>query len=260
MRKKISVLCEQFFKMNNSGESLFGGGERWFYNFVELLKKLNFDTECYQFSTSPWTKRYRNLVIKGLGNVTTNNFNTNFMNGINKFYEISEKADGIFLLSMNLSVLPIKKPVLTVSHGLTGDGYEPGQEQRSIEYLDMFKKWVRNSSKTITVDSNSLKVLQVYDRRVAAKMTYIPNYVSLDDFSPNEKLNDEPFTVLYPRRLQYCRGYTSFCSAVDILREKYPNTMKFIFCGRGNQKEETIFNTWLKKNPTNDEYMWKEMN
>lgn len=259
MPKKISVLCEQFFKMNNNSECLFGGGERFFYDFVVLLKKLGYETECYQFSTSSWTQRYKQLVVKGLGNITGNP-QKDYVNGLNKFYQLSEKADGIFLLSMNLSTTTAKKPTLTVSHGLMFDYQLPGQENKASETLDMYKKWVRNSTHCLSVDSNSIKVMQVYDRRVASKMSYIPNYVSLEDFAYSEDWGKGDFTVLFPRRLDNCRGFTTMMSAVDILREKYPNQMKFVFCGRGNKNEEDYFNAWLKKNPINVEYMWKEMN
>lgn len=260
MAKKIACLCEQFFKFSGE-DSLYGGGERWWVDFVALLKKLGYIVDCYQFSTKTWAKRYKKMSIKGLGNISgiPSNVAQDYLNGYDKFLKLNKDADGIFLLSMNLSMRTAQKPTLTVSHGLVGDGMMPGQRQDSIRYLDSIKKWIRNATHTVSVDSNTVKVMQSWDRRVADNMSYIPNYVYLDVFKPIDREPNEKFTVLFPRRLQWCRGYTTMMAAVDILRKKYPGEMKFIFCGRGNEAEEKHFNTWLESNPEDVEYLWKDM-
>jgi glycosyltransferase involved in cell wall biosynthesis len=260
MSKKIGILAEQFFTINNPDKILMGGGERWLIDFITVLKKMGYETECYQFSKAPWQKKYRHHTIKGLGNISgiQNNWQKDFINGINRFYELTQKCDGMFLLSMNLSVYPMKKPVLTVSHGLMFDGCMPGDIQRPVDTLEAYKKWIRNASYTISVDTNSIKVMQVYDQRVSYKMEYVPNYVDLNVFKPVEKLDKSRFTVLYPRRLQWCRGYTATMECADILLEKYKD-IEFVFCGRGNEMEERDFLQWKNTKDDRVKYMWYDM-
>jgi hypothetical protein len=54
-KKKIGILCEQFFTQDGKN-CLFGGGERWFFDFVQLLKNNNYDVNCFQFSHEKWVK------------------------------------------------------------------------------------------------------------------------------------------------------------------------------------------------------------
>lgn len=252
MAKKIACLCEQFLSMSGDGSSLMGGGERYWADIIELFKKSGYDVSCYQFSKQKWVQKYKpkNITMHGLGNITGKQ--SDYIDGINMFYEIEKNADAYFLLSPNLALVsqPQKKPVLSVSHGIIFDGAMPNQQQNAIGYLDAYKKWIRNITHLISVDTLSIKVMQIYDQRYSNKFSYVPNYVSLDQFTRDEKSNDI-FNVLFCRRLQWCRGYTTMMSAVDILREKYPNKMNFYFIGRGNEMEEKHFDSWYKNNPNN---------
>jgi glycosyltransferase involved in cell wall biosynthesis len=261
MAKKIACLCEQFLSMNGDGSSLMGGGERYWTDIIELFKRMGFDVSCYQFSREKWVQKYKpkNITMHGLGNITGKTLD--YIEGINLFYEIEKNADAYFLLSPNLALVlqPQKKPVLSVSHGLVFDGAMPGQQQNPIGCLDAYKKFVRNISHVISVDTLSIKIMQIYDQRLANKFTYIPNYVSLEQFLPDEKL-EGIFNVIFARRLQWCRGYTTMIAAVDILREKYPNQMNFYFVGRGNELEEKHFKSWYDKNSKNIFHISYEMN
>ena len=259
MAKKIGILCEQYFTFDGNN-CLFGGGEKWFFDFVELLKKNGYETDCYQFSYSKWTKRYKTLVVRGLGNINKSipNSNEDYMNGLNEFYNLTEKCDGIFLLSMNLALKTPIKPTISVSHGIMFDQKMPNTQQ--IYVLDNFKRWIRNTTKTISVDTNSIHIMQVYDSDVAKKFEYIPNYVNINEFTPSDDWNNTGrFRVLYPRRLQRnCRGNHIAMQAVDRLIDKYDD-MDFIFCGKGNKEDTDYFMSWYnKQNKNRVKYMWKE--
>jgi glycosyltransferase involved in cell wall biosynthesis len=256
MGKKISILCEQFFMIHDNTKILMGGGERWLYDFVALLKKLNYDVTCYQFSEKEFTQRYKRMVIKGLGNIQGNP--NDYHVGLDKFYGINKDTDGIFFLTMNLAQYKTDIPTITVSHGLWFDGAEPNREQMSSIFIGGYKNWVENSSHIISVDTNSIKLMQLTEEKLSFKMSYVPNYVNFDEFKPTENKTNK-FTVLFPRRLQWCRGYTTMMSAIDILKEKYPNKMDFIFCGRGTTLEEDQLVEWINKDPKNIRYLWREM-
>lgn len=254
MSKHIGVLCEQFYKMDGS-DSLMGGGERYLVDFVDLLKRMGYDVSVFQFSTKPWSKRYKTMAIRGLGNIENEMFPTAYYSkGIKMFTEATEKCDGIFYLGMTLCFESAKKPLLTVSHGLMIDGVTPGAQHKVYDNLDAFKRWVKNCTQMISVDSNTVKLAQVYCHQMANKLTYIPNYVDLNKFSYEPKEDNGRFTVLYPRRLQWCRGYTTAMDAVEKLIAKYDD-IDFVFCGKGNPDEENHFSEWMSGQPQ-DRVKW----
>lgn len=248
MSKTIGILAECLFQYDGVTD-LAGGGERWFVDFIHLLHKLGYKTKCYQFSYQKFAKWYNNDIwITGLGNIVSNNINECYFNGLNEFYDLTKDCDGIFLLSMNLSFMPTQKPLLIVSHGLMFDGIMPGLQYKPIDRLEMYKRWIRNATHTISVDSNSIKVMQTYFHKNVSKMTYIPNYTDLCIFKPTIKTDTSTFNIIFPRRLQWCRGYTTMMAATDILLEKYMDII-ITFCGRGNEQEEKYFASWHKNKP-----------
>lgn len=259
MAKKIGVLCEQFFDMQGNGTCLFGGGERWLFDFVSLIKEMGYEAQVFQFSTKPWTMRHKNMSVKGLGNISTPNANPyiDYPNGIKLFNEATAGWDGSFFLSMNLCMETPKRPTLSVSHGLMFDWDTPNQYSKPIDNLDAFKKWIRNTTETISVDTNTIKVMQVYHPQNVSKMTYVPNYVDLNKFEPSE-VEEGSFKVLFARRLQSCRGYHLMMDATDRLLDKYQD-IEVTFCGKGNKAETNHFESWLSVKDSRVKYTWKEM-
>jgi hypothetical protein len=261
-KKKIGILCEQFFTQDGK-KCLFGGGERWFFDFVQLLKNNDYDVNCFQFSHDNWVKRYKTLSITGLGNITdkTRALVSDFKDGLKLFREKNKNSDGYFFLSQTLCMEKEDVPVLSVSHGITFDGSEfnqPKSSANSIASLDLYKKWLRNTTKCISVDTNSIKIAQVYCYKLANKFDYVPNYVDLDKFKPVSKKDNGKFSVLFPRRLQWCRGYRTMINAADILLQKY-NDIEFIFCGRGGEQEEKEFTDWKINKDDRVKHMWYDM-
>jgi glycosyltransferase involved in cell wall biosynthesis len=208
-------------------------------------------------------KRYKTLTITGLGNTSKKNlpFVGHYQKGLEDFRFANKNADGYFFLSPNLCMQKESVPVLTVSHGVMIDGKQPNQiktPSQVLNALDMYKKWIRNCTHCISVDTNTIKLLQVYDYKNSNKFTYIPNYVDLNKFKEVKKEDNGMFSVLFPRRLQWCRGYTYMMKASDVLLEKYKD-IEIIFCGKGNKAEEDEFNEWKKTKDNRVKYMWYEM-
>lgn len=253
--KKIAILCEMFFYYD--GELCqFGGGERYLYDLAELLKTLKYQVEVYQFSYKPFTKSYKDLTVKGLGNIRSDIPYTHCLQtGLEEFYRITEKYDGYIYLTMNLAQKKINKPVISISHGIWWDTDKLNYKQP--DWQEMFKGWLRNVEHIVSVDTNSVKQAQTYCPKYAEKMTYIPNYVNLDIFKPNNKEYNEKFTVLFPRRLHYARGYSIAMEAADYLTKKY-NDIEFLFVGKGLQAEEKMMSDWVK-NRANIKWEWHEM-
>lgn len=263
MAKVIYCLAECFFQFDLQ-TNLMGGGERWWLDITNLFKKLGYNIECYQFSYDKKTVRYKNLAIKGLGNIRRNSLNINddYLKGYNEFNLLAEKAnaDGIFYLSMNLCMATPKIKTLTISHGLMFDGKMPNVPFNSYNNLEMYKRWVRNSNKLISVDTNSIKVMQVYAPEISERMVYVPNYADTTLFTPSDSwLNTNNFRILFSRRLQWCRGYTYMMEATEELIKRIPN-VEVTFCGKGNKAETDEFMFWFNKQDKNKvKYTYKDM-
>lgn len=262
MAKKIGVLCEQFFTQNakSTDDCLFGGGEKYLVDFVSLLKNIGYYVDCYQFSVEKWNMRYKNMSVKGLGNIILNMPATLdiYMKGIKDFNEKTKDAVGTFLLSMNLALQTPIRPTLTCSHGLMFDNKI--NNHNPYEMMEGYKRWIRNTTKSISVDSNSIHAMQIWDSDVAKKFEFIPNYVDINSFKPSDNwLTTDRFRVLYARRLQDCRGYHLMMPAIDKLLKKYDD-MDFIFCGRGNKAETDHFMKWYNQQDMKRvKYTWREM-
>lgn len=246
MAKTIYCLAEMAYQFDGELD-LMGGGEKYLDDFITLLKKSNYNVKLYQFSYKKFTKKWRKHTIYGLGNISNPMYPiSGYLQGLTDFHEQAKSADGIFYLSMNLSNGLIKKPILTVSHGLMIDRCEKDLTTNPVNNLEALKKWIRSSTHTISVDTNTIKVNAVYYPDNLKKMTYIPNYVDLDVFKTIEKEDNSKFTILYPRRLDVARGYRTAMKSCEYLLNKYDN-FEFIFCGRGNEYEENEFTQWHSK-------------
>lgn len=247
MSKKIFCLAEMGFQFDLKTD-LRGGGERVWADMLTLLKKIGYDVHVFQFSYEKKTAYFRGHKVRGLGNIPRNEPAINgYQKGIEKFYKIAESkgANGIYLLSMNLSIIKSKIPTITVSHGIMFNHCERIRGWNAIPSLDSYKKWISNATHTISCDTDSLHLMSVYCPSVINKMSYVPNYVDLEKFTPKEKKDDGIFRILYPRRLQKARGFHIMADAVDILYEKYKN-IEVVFAGKGNELETKALKQWMK--------------
>jgi glycosyltransferase involved in cell wall biosynthesis len=234
-QKTINVLCEMLYQ-HDLKTFLSGGGERYALDFVTLLRKMGYYVNVYQFSYNKQTVRYKNQRIYGIGNVKQGvSYDDCMLEGVNYFKEQSKDANGVFLLSMNLAQVDFGIPTLTVSHGIWWDCYDDNPNL-GYNMMKTMKKWIGNVNYCISVDTNSIHAMQIFNSFESRRMTYIPNYVCLDTFKPKEKNNDR-FKVIIPRRIDPARGYMVSAKAAVELSKKYDD-IDFIFCGKGHKQEE----------------------
>jgi glycosyltransferase involved in cell wall biosynthesis len=247
MAKKIYCLAEMALQFDLQTD-LKGGGERVFSDMLSLFKELGYEVYAYQFSYDKKPSKFRRHKIIGLGNIPKfGNQTLGYQKGIEDFYKIAEenKADGIYLLSMNLASVSSKIKTITTSHGIFFNDYQKNDYIKPIEMLDMFKRSLRNIDHMISCDTDTLHTASIYCPQYINKMSYVCNYVDLNKFTPKIKKDDGIFKILYPRRLDLARGYQVMARATDKLLEKYSN-IEVIFCGQGNERETNDLHNWMK--------------
>jgi len=247
MGKVIYCLAEMAYQFNMNLD-LRGGGERWLEDFVSLLKNNGYIVKLYQFSHKYEVKKFRGHKITGIGNIKTNNYENDSLEGVKYFQEQAKDADGIFLLSMNLSKFKFHKPTLTVSHGLWFDN-NTDYTNHGFNLMDMMKNWVRNATKVISVDTNSIHAMQLLYPKFCGNMTYIPNYVDLNIFKSNEIEDDGKFRIIFARRISPERGYKVMLEASKIICQKY-NDIEITFCGNGHEHELNYLKNEIKDIPS----------
>jgi glycosyltransferase involved in cell wall biosynthesis len=248
-KKVIYCLAENAFQSNPNDDmsvDLAGGGELWLADFITLLKNLDYEVRLFQFSYFKITKNFRGHRIKGLGNMDTKKtFSECMTKGLNDFKELSKDGDGIFLLSMNLSGIKFDIPTLAVSHGVIGDNNIKDPELGK-KIATAMKHWIGNSTRTISVDTNSIHIMQLLNPIESQKMLFVPNYVDTDRFTYKEKDYSGKFKVLFARRIAPERGYIQMAKACEILSEKYDD-IEFTFCGKGHPQEEANLHSIIDK-------------
>ena len=248
MAKKIYMLAEQALQFDLETD-LRGGGEVVYQNTIELLKSLNYEVYVYQFSYEKRVAKFRGHKIYGLGNISKPQaLNGDYEKGIREFIAEAEKnnADGIYYLSMNLAQVSTKIPSVVVSHGVFWNSYMKEDHIKPIDYLDMMKRAIRNTSCMISCDTDTCHQVAVWCPQYVNKLKYICNYVDLKKFTPTKPIEDGIFRIIIPRRLDVARGFLVMEDAVDILLKKYDN-IEFTFCGKGNDAETRQFTDWMKK-------------
>jgi glycosyltransferase involved in cell wall biosynthesis len=251
MGKTICCLAEmafQFSPTNDMELDLSGGGELWLCDFLNVLKEQGYNVRLYQFSYTKLAKNFRGHRIKGLGNMRVGkSYSECFTDGINMFRELSQDADGIFLLSMNLSHVKFNKPTLTVSHGVIGDN-DLENPDRGYQIAKGMKRWIGNADRVISVDTNTIHLMQMLYPIESKKIMFIPNYVDTDRFTYTPKDFNGKFKVLFARRISPERGYVEMAKACEILSKKYDD-IEFTFCGKGHPQEENKLHSIIDKLP-----------
>ena len=245
MNKTIYCLAEQALQFDLETD-LRGGGELVYENTIELLKAMGYNVTCFQFSHEKRVAKFRGHKIYGLGNISKPRaMNGDYEKGIKEFISEAEKnnADGIYYLSMNLAMASTKIPSVVVSHGVFWNDYQKNDYVKPVDYLDMMKKAIRNSSRMISCDTDTCHQVSVWCPQFVNKLEYIPNYVDLNLFKPVQRKNDGIFRLIFPRRLDVARAFITMEEASDILLDKF-NNIEITFCGKGNDGETRQFNDW----------------
>lgn len=253
--KKIAILTPQFFEWNGE-RCLFGGGERYLAELAQLIISMGFQVDVFQPSNSkPWKREYNGINIYGIDD---SNFDEDFFIQANrKFYLLTQEYDLHIYLTMDL-IYPFVFPnSVCISHGIWWDSSERKWWRSEKWYQRLFDGL--NQIKTLVcVDTNTINWLNAVNPDTLCEKAYIPNYVDLTVFKPEDTAeNRNTVKVLYPRRLVPDRGW---CVTKEVAKELVTERedLSFSFVGRGSETAERQMNILASKYPKID-YEWHEM-
>lgn len=251
---KVAILTPQFFEWTGD-RCLFGGGERYLIDFVNLLQRMGYQTDVFQPSIGLWEKTYDGVKIFGLGNVT---FDMDFFTVANRlFYERAAGYDHHIYFNLTVAYPKIFPGSICINHGIWWDSNERPWWRTEKWYERLFNG-LKKVNTFVSVDTNTINWLNAVKPDLEVKKIYIPNYVDLDCVNNTiVSKKSENLTILYPRRLYHSRGWLVCRDLATELISEYKN-MRFMFVGRGSQNDEERLMLLCQDNPR-IEYKWYDM-
>lgn len=234
---RVDIVNINFFDWK--GETVYkGGAERYVYDLARLLQTMGCEVRLLQNAVEPFERVFKGVRVVGIAASSTLDLGT-----ISRAYE-KECADADVViaspteLACNLSKVG---KVISINHGIHWDSISNTLTNFDKSRYALLFDALKNSDHCVCVDTNFINWVRTFDWTLANSLTYIPNYVDLQQFQRNEKDFDaQELTVLYPRRLYEARGLYLTLNAFDALFERIPN-IRLVLCGQavGRDAEET---------------------
>lgn len=255
---RVAILTPQFYQLD-SDRCLFGGGERYLIDLAKLLKRLGYQVDVFQpTNTGVWKRTYDGVAIYG---ISEGGVDRDFFIELNKTF-IRTARDYDYHIYFNLdTIFPYVFPgSICISHGVWWDSDERDWWRTGPWYGRMYRG-LNDVDVLVSVDTNTINWINAVMPDLKCKRVYIPNYVDLNVFKPDENgtLNKDHIKILYPRRLCEARGWAvSKELAVELTREF--DNVTFSFVGRGGTESiEKYMKIFSSRHPR-IEYTWYEMN
>lgn len=244
---KIGFLSEMFYYYDGI-QHQEGGGENYELSLIQTLIKAGHDISIYQFSFKPFTNKYKHpngsITVRGLGNITSNNYEADLQKGVDMFLAKTEDCDMHILLTVNLAYKKMPRSTVSIFHGIywnfQSETYK--QPEWNENYV---KRWIRNVNTIVSVDTDCINFVRANYPKYIDKMFYVPNYVDIDIFKPMDRVDKDVFKILYARRLNELRGLLLFLQVAKDLTEEYED-IYFTICGKGLEDSEKSVANWCK--------------
>lgn len=253
----VAVLTAQFYQYDGE-RCLFGGGERYLIDLVKLLQTLGYTVEVFQPSTvGKWNRVYHGVSING---ICEPGAEYDFFIGLNRqFQELTKDFDYHLYFSMDLLYPETFPNSICISHGIWWDSRDRSWWRSNKWYSCLFQG-LSGINTLVSVDTNTIHWIDAVKPDLKCSRIYIPNYVDLSLFKPDEPDPEkDSITVLFPRRLCAQRGWFEARDAAFELINRYPNVI-FSFVGRSSSESgEEYMKKIASKNP-HITYSWNEMN
>ncbi len=238
----VNFVVPTFFDMNGNN-MYFGGAERYLIELAHLVKGLGYPVNVYQCANSSWVRYYHDVRVVGL--------KTHYSyEALNRVFH-HQIDDGILTVyfAFFLASPRYYQPSIGISHGIYWDEsmfqHSPHYSKKGIKEI---LSAISHLSTFVSVDTNTLNWLRATYFEMARNGVYIPNFVDLDQFRSQDRMDDGKTVILYPRRLNQVRGFWLVHRLVPDILEKYDN-VDFHFVGRADVREEQAVQRLVQRFP-----------
>lgn len=112
-----------------------------------------------------------------------------------------------------------KSNSIIISHGVWWDGDRYDLESREKQ-IKLCAQALKQVDLVISCDYSFQNIMRAFLPELAVKIRVIPNFVDLEKFYPPDPQPKNKISILYPRRIDYCRGTDLFIEiANNLLRQ-----------------------------------------
>jgi len=228
----VNIVTILFMDMDGR-ELLCGGAERYLLELCGIIRELGYHPIVHQAANGSWERTYRGVRVVGIdvgGDIQ-------YLN--DRFHRVVGPG-ALTIYSSFCTAGPLSHPnSLGISHGIFWDqkGFQtPGAA--SDHWMGIIGTAIRNCSRLVSVDTNTINWVRSTMVEQAGKFTYIPNFVDTEEFRPREggPSKDGKIVILYPRRLYPPRGFWLVEKLVPYILKKYPQ-VEFRFVGKADDEE-----------------------
>jgi len=234
IRRVVRIIAPQFFDTSGT-KIIFGGAERYLIELVRVIRGLGYEVEVLQPADGDaWVRYYRDVRVVGVKAHS-------YFDIERTIYQSGARRP---LLTIHLAfhsagpdTIP---PAIGISHGVYWDDpyYRGGdrlQWQREsvlepLEYLDA----------VVSVDTNTINWVSASSPRLAEKLVYIPNFVDMSQFHPEQR-DDSRVVIMFPRRLAAPKGFWLMAEIAPGLLADHPEIeVRFIGDASGEEEKEIL--------------------
>jgi polysaccharide pyruvyl transferase CsaB len=204
-RRRIAILTNLLLDWDTH-EPRFGGGERYCLTLARLLDDLGFDVTFYQSARRPFAGEYFGFKVTGIPH--GEGF-SEFQHGVcDAFYRLSDDYDHvIYNIANYASGRLVRDDAILICHGIWFDYESPSFFSfRTPEWFDHLYNAFSRPRRVVSVDANSINLMRSLWPEVAARMTYLPNWVDTSVFYPPRERDTDTLTIIFPRRSTPLRG------------------------------------------------------
>jgi glycosyltransferase involved in cell wall biosynthesis len=229
-RGRVGILTNMLLDWETR-EPRFGGGENYSVHLGRLLYRLGFDVTFFQAAPVPFEGNYYGFRVIALPfGETVSEFHTGVCN---QFYYQTQDYDHVIHNLLTYSSGRVREDAIAISHGVWFDYETPVEGVRSPAWFEQLHRALTAPQRIVSVDTNTINVARALWPETARRMTYIPNFVDTDRFTPPPKrINQQP-SILIPRRSEYARG----SRLLEPILELLPADCRVRWVGYGEREE-----------------------
>ncbi|PYI53563.1 glycosyltransferase family 4 protein [Paenibacillus flagellatus] len=196
--KKVSIYTLNQL-LHHGKQPAAGGLERYMRDIAVLMREMGYDVNFVQNGTHRWKRDYMGFTVYGVPMLEGN------VSDIEAMDRVSH--DRVLYGWVGQQETYKDTEGIVINHGIWWDDANYDLE-RLPWIIPNIVNGLDHCKVMVTVDTAFLNWCRsTIGNRIRGKLRYIPNYVDLNMFRPEEKTKETDFvTVLYPRRISPVRG------------------------------------------------------
>lgn len=241
-RRRVAVLTNRLLDWDTQ-EPCFGGGERYCLTLARLLNDLGFEVTFYQSAKRAFAGEYYGFKVLALPH---GEGYSEFQHGVcDAFYRLSDDYDHVIYNIPNYaSGQRVREDAILICHGIWFDYESPSFFSfRTPEWFEHLYRAFSRPRRVVSVDASSINLMRSLWPEVAARMTYLPNWVDTGLFYPPTERETGTVTIIFPRRSNLLRG----SQLLGPILEGVPHDCRIRWVGEGEDEDNEHLKTLARR-------------